>query len=346
MRFSLQLMVLPWVLALSISLASAEVQTFDDRDPHVVYKGKWVARGSQTEYLGTTSESRTPGDTAVFTFIGTQIAVYGTIAAGNYTTQSTYTIDQGSPGLFTDPNEIAQLQRHVRFYMSEELPNANHSLTIVNQGDSFYLDFIEVTVPDQVSSTGGSTQPGTSHLSNPLSTDPAGGSDSASSSGGRTKLSNGAIAGIAVTSILVLLVCLLLLYFCAKRRSTDIPSTTPFPHTHRQDLSPRPKGSNTSFQAGRSLGESGRPLDSAAVDPIGPMGHRYSSPSPSDNFSIVPQAQSDRGPRPEKSPVSGARGRPVVAETRRVGAITTESRNELDANSIHTNSNPPVYSRY
>lgn len=266
-------------------------------------------RGVDVEYGGTTSESKTPGDSIAFRFtgmsifsgqyqkgghylcLGTQVAVFGTLGpVGNYTTKSTYTINEGSPRLFTSPFETTRVQRDVRFYVSEQLPNANHVLTIENQGDWFYLDYLHVTVPDSIVSTeisisSDKPSPTTQISSSSLPPDPLPAtptptqhsqetrltpsssllaqsslserqtvvlstsistwlspevprSSSAPSSLGagdapqsstspdqpvkppRARLTNGVIAGIAITSALALFVFLVLLYFCFKRRRT------------------------------------------------------------------------------------------------------------------------------
>ncbi|KAJ3486059.1 hypothetical protein NLI96_g4507 [Meripilus lineatus] len=143
-----------WFLARPIRLASAIVQTVDDRDPGIQYlNGTWTLHGADVEYGGTTSRSKIRGGTAIFNFTGTQVAVYGTLGpVGHYVTHSTYTINQGPPNSFTAPNRIDEVQYRIQFYMSKQLPNSNHTLTIVNQGDWFYLDYLEVTVPDPIAS--------------------------------------------------------------------------------------------------------------------------------------------------------------------------------------------------
>ena len=74
MRISIHSVGLLCVLASTIRLALSAVQIYDDRDLNVRYiKGDWIGRGVDAEYRGTTSESTTPGDTAVFSFTGMPI---------------------------------------------------------------------------------------------------------------------------------------------------------------------------------------------------------------------------------------------------------------------------------
>ena len=101
---------------------------------------------------------------------GTQVAVYGTLGpVGSYVTQSTYTINQDPPNSFSAPNRIDKVQYQIRFYMSAQLPYSNYTLTIVNQGDSFYLDYIEVTVPDDFTPTHDSMFPNVSSPTSQIS---------------------------------------------------------------------------------------------------------------------------------------------------------------------------------
>ena len=157
MRIGIQPAVL-WVFLTSVCPAFAAIRTFDDRDPLIQRSGGWVDRGVDVEYGGTTSESRTPGDSITFRFtgmsiflgqypngghyscLGVQVAVFGTLGpVGNYTTKSTYAINEGSPQLFTSPFETSRVQRNIRFYMSEELPNARseeHTSDSSHSGES------------------------------------------------------------------------------------------------------------------------------------------------------------------------------------------------------------------
>lgn len=100
--------------------------------------------------------------------------MYGTLGpVGNYTTQSTYSINQATSQIFAAPHEIDQVQYQIRFYMSEQLPNSDYTLTIVNQGNWFYLDYFEVTVPDSIASTDGPTSANGPSPTPQISTSPA-----------------------------------------------------------------------------------------------------------------------------------------------------------------------------
>ncbi|KAJ3479517.1 hypothetical protein NLI96_g9004 [Meripilus lineatus] len=145
-------LALPFVLASLFRSAWASApKIFDDRDPSIQYTGQWHAGGTSYEYNGTTYVTTALESSATFTFTGTRVRVYGTRAhSGNYTTLSTYSIDGGAPGIYTDTSVNDGPARYqVLFYTSDTLSNSNHVLNIVNQGDWYILDYLLVDVPDE-----------------------------------------------------------------------------------------------------------------------------------------------------------------------------------------------------
>ncbi|KAJ3486060.1 hypothetical protein NLI96_g4506 [Meripilus lineatus] len=363
-------------LARPIRLASAILQTVDDRDPGIQYfNGTWTLDGVDAEYSGTTSHSRNRGGTAIFNFTGTQVAVYGTLGpVGDYVTHSTYTINQGPPNSFTAPNRINKVQYRIQFYMSEQLPNSNHTLTIVNQGDWFYLDYLEVTVPDpiasahdpmppnvtgppsQISQLGSSPSTILSSTESAESSTPnrssspssimmsSSGSLSSSSilpseSNRATRLSNGVIGGLAVTSIISLLLGLVFVYFYLRRWNTDVevdPDThvaaiTPFLHTQRHGFPPNsPIGVRSTLQVDTNTASS----EATALPSI-------NSTNATDGSFFI---QLPRGSENLKVAIDHPRETPVATGTLHNGEITSESTNVVDNFSVHTGSLPPPYS--
>ena len=98
---------------------------------------------------------------------GVQVAVYGTRGPpGNYTTKSAYSVDGGPPTMFTAPDELDAPEYKVQFYISERLSSSQHTLVLTNYGNWYYLDYIQVTVPDEISS---SSPPPSSAPSSPSS---------------------------------------------------------------------------------------------------------------------------------------------------------------------------------
>ncbi|KAG5719831.1 hypothetical protein E4T56_gene6064, partial [Termitomyces sp. T112] len=65
------------------------VTYIDDTD--LIYTGQWSIGGTPSEYLSTTHGTNEVGASASFTFLGTSISVYGTIAANAKHVKSIYT---------------------------------------------------------------------------------------------------------------------------------------------------------------------------------------------------------------------------------------------------------------
>ena len=93
---------------------------------------------------------------------------------GNYTTWSTYSINGGPFTPFTASDEVNNVQYRVQFYASDRLSNSQHILLIMNYGDWYYLDYIQVTVSDETSSPSVSVASSSSLLPSPPSSQPNG----------------------------------------------------------------------------------------------------------------------------------------------------------------------------
>ncbi|KAH9474992.1 hypothetical protein JR316_0012091 [Psilocybe cubensis] len=132
----------------------ADIQTYDDRDPSVVYSGgDWQKGGTENEYFQTTSYVRNAtGSTATFKFTGTSVSVFGTLDSadlGRGTPISSYRIDNGQPVIYTGPTPDSE-QYKQQFFQSPTLPPGPHTLVIVVQSEAgYYLDYFTVT-PDPV----------------------------------------------------------------------------------------------------------------------------------------------------------------------------------------------------
>ena len=232
------------------------IQTIDDRDLRITYKGGWSKQGGPNEYDSSTMLTRKYQANASLTFSGTvfvfplfvllsspsselvdvdtansgfQVAVYGSLRPnGNYTTQSTYSVDGGSPTTFTTPDEHDALQYRVQFFSSARLSNSQHTLVITNYGDWYFLDNIQVTVTDLDTSSSpvsllssspspaiSSTQPGGTDKS------PASTANSQSilnlSSANTALLGTGATVGIVMASIGLLAALAISFVFFKKR---------------------------------------------------------------------------------------------------------------------------------
>ncbi|KAF7316063.1 hypothetical protein MIND_00124300 [Mycena indigotica] len=121
----------------------------DDRDPAISYQPAWRTTttkggplGQAREYAGTTSHAGSQGAAASFTFTGTQISVYGTISATQ--TNLSLTIDGHATSRLIPTPEGQQLF-HQPVFVSDALPDGEHTLTITNTastGDGFFLDYL------------------------------------------------------------------------------------------------------------------------------------------------------------------------------------------------------------
>ncbi|KAF7318466.1 hypothetical protein HMN09_00355800 [Mycena chlorophos] len=122
----------------------------DDSDSAVVYSGAWPTFGSGEEFQATTHCSTEVGSTATFEFTGTQVDVYGTMAANSTTASLSFAVDQGTSVSFAEPSGTTSDVHHQLFYSSGPLSNSKHTLLITqaavapssNTNCSLYLDFV------------------------------------------------------------------------------------------------------------------------------------------------------------------------------------------------------------
>ncbi|KAF7316060.1 hypothetical protein MIND_00124000 [Mycena indigotica] len=120
----------------------------DDRDSSILYTPAWITRdtdgsprGKPQEFAGTNSQSVAPGSTASFTFTGTQISVFGTLADARQALLQ-FTIDGiVTPLLLLGVNPPF----HRLVFNSVILPRKQHVLVIQDNTlgpSSFSLDYI------------------------------------------------------------------------------------------------------------------------------------------------------------------------------------------------------------
>lgn len=77
--------------------------------------------------------------------------------SGTYTENTSYVIDGGAPSFWTNSSNIPAVEYQVEFYKSPQLTNTQHTLLITNFGDWFWLDSMNVTVPDDEATGGDSS---------------------------------------------------------------------------------------------------------------------------------------------------------------------------------------------
>ncbi|KAJ7185332.1 hypothetical protein C8R46DRAFT_1060162 [Mycena filopes] len=110
---------------------SSNVVIVDDRDAGVKYTGSWSQAGSSTEFDGTTTCSSTQGTSASFTFVGSSVSVYGTVAAKNPPDAAmSFAVDKTVTGTFTPPSGMTADVHHQTLWASPALGNGTHTLVI------------------------------------------------------------------------------------------------------------------------------------------------------------------------------------------------------------------------
>ncbi|KAF7344722.1 hypothetical protein MVEN_01632900 [Mycena venus] len=132
---------------------ATQIAVVDDRDPLIQYGGSWVRGGVWLEFGSTTMFSVTAGSTASFTFVGTSITVYGTVAAKNLNPQASWSfvIDGSITGTYTPPNNMTSDIHHEALWTSpaSSLNNGSHELVITQSAAAsdgvLYLDYILYT---------------------------------------------------------------------------------------------------------------------------------------------------------------------------------------------------------
>ncbi|KAJ7506930.1 hypothetical protein B0H11DRAFT_2272160 [Mycena galericulata] len=109
------------------------VAIVDDRHPSITYAGSWTGAGTLEEFNTTTTFSTTQEATASFTFVGTSITVYATVAAINPPQASlNFAIDNNSTltGSYTPPGNMTADIHHTALWESPTLSNGTHTLVI------------------------------------------------------------------------------------------------------------------------------------------------------------------------------------------------------------------------
>lgn len=115
----------------------------DDRDPRFTYSSGWLLGGGvESEFRSTSHGSIVSGSTAVFTFYGTSVILYGTVSP-NGPTFSSYSIDNGTAFQYTPPIPLNTIYQQP-LYRSSSLKAGEHTLTVTvekTQTSMFWIDY-------------------------------------------------------------------------------------------------------------------------------------------------------------------------------------------------------------
>ncbi|KAJ6530952.1 hypothetical protein DFH09DRAFT_1326648 [Mycena vulgaris] len=110
---------------------SSSVAIVDEKDPLVHYAGSWNDAGSAAEFSGTKKWSAVQGSTASFTFVGTSIGVFGTVAAKNPPqTSLSFLIDNSITGTYTPADDMVTDLHNLNLWTSPTMSNGSHTLVI------------------------------------------------------------------------------------------------------------------------------------------------------------------------------------------------------------------------
>ncbi|KAL4265541.1 hypothetical protein AB1N83_004072 [Pleurotus pulmonarius] len=126
---------------------SSRTVIIDNADAQIQYSPGWRANGSPNEYKRTTSNTETRGASFTFKFVGSSVAVYGTLDSATLP-NTTYVLDGGNPfPFFGQPQSQVQYQQV--FYASPALPYAEHTLvgSCADEGGRVILDYLLIEVP-------------------------------------------------------------------------------------------------------------------------------------------------------------------------------------------------------
>ncbi|KAF5376120.1 hypothetical protein D9615_007671 [Tricholomella constricta] len=208
----------------------------DDTDAMVKYSGYWFVAGVLEGNQATSHGTQNKGATALLTFTGTAISVYGTITEAHQDVSSrvsTYSIDGAGLTTFTSPQPKSILYKQL-FFQSPQLPHGQHTLVVTaGTGDApFWLDYFEVYNPSASTRTyrHGSTfiSPPSSEPSDPSTNHPVQLASKTSSHAGA--IAGGVIGGLAALGVLI---TFLIIRRRRKSPAAYIP-TAPNPGTRRR----------------------------------------------------------------------------------------------------------------
>ncbi|KAJ6530949.1 hypothetical protein DFH09DRAFT_1409625 [Mycena vulgaris] len=126
---------------------ATNVAIVDERDPLVHYAGAWNDGGVSEEFDSTTRWSAIQGSTASFTFVGSSVAVFGTVAALNPPQSSlTFLVDNSIQGTYTPPANMPADIHHEELWASPTLSSGSHTLVITQTAAQaagvIFLDYI------------------------------------------------------------------------------------------------------------------------------------------------------------------------------------------------------------
>ncbi|KAH9893567.1 hypothetical protein C8Q73DRAFT_791407 [Cubamyces lactineus] len=178
------LAVLSTLLILHSSRSEDALDVIDDADLRILYSGSWISYtglNDSMNWAGTVTYSNTSGATANLTFVGDSVGVFGAFTpVGTYDMRSQYFLDDSPAVVFSPPSVVQKEEYRHQFYFSGPIPLGVHTIRVQNLGEQFWLDSIQVTRPQNVSSALPTTGAATSTSSPMMSTHDGSGSQGSS----------------------------------------------------------------------------------------------------------------------------------------------------------------------
>ncbi|KAJ7887023.1 hypothetical protein B0H14DRAFT_2696352 [Mycena olivaceomarginata] len=117
----------------------------DERDTAIQYSTGWNNAGAFLEFDGTTRWSSIEGSTATFTFVGSSVTVYGSVAGNPAQAGLSFMVDKSLIGSYSAKQGGTALY-HEALYVSPTLSEGSHTLVITQNaaqsGGVIYLDYI------------------------------------------------------------------------------------------------------------------------------------------------------------------------------------------------------------
>ncbi|KAI0767848.1 hypothetical protein C8Q74DRAFT_984680 [Fomes fomentarius] len=163
------------ILSISTFFSSTICATaaIDDSDPRVHYSGSWtrIAKADPQNWQSTLTYSNVSSAQAMYTFTwAVQVMVMGAFPrAGTFAMRSKYMIDNEHPVFFEPAGTIRVPQFRQKFFVSNPISPQDHTLTITNLGEEFYLDFVFLNLEAANSSLPAGTQPSSNTITSSTS---------------------------------------------------------------------------------------------------------------------------------------------------------------------------------
>jgi hypothetical protein len=167
----------------------------------------------------------------LYVYLGTGVAVYGTVPAGpsTGTTQSQYAIDSGVPVNVSLASQTDAVYADL-FFLSSLLSDGLHTLVITNTGTSVECQFdridynASVNVP--ISTVSGSSGSSLSQTVRTTSSVPQSAATTSHASNSAKSAPVGTIVGSIAAGLLVVLIALLIYFNCRRRKSNGTTAET------------------------------------------------------------------------------------------------------------------------